>query len=453
MKNNALLISLVAACGGLLFGFDTAVIAGVTPFIQPAFGLDELGLGWAVSSVLVGCVVGTQLAGRPSDAIGRKKTLLVTALLFLIGAIGSALAATFTGFILYRILGGIAVGAASALSPVYIAEMAPPAYRGRLVSVNQLALVVGILLAFFSNYYLVGTGADNWRWMLGVGAVPASLFFLCMLFVPESPRWLLLKGRRAEALTALSRVIPRREAERELAQIEQSLDETPVGGFRELFKTRYRRLLLVGVVLAVLQQATGINAILYYTPIIFEKAGAGTDAALLQTIAVGLVNLVFTLVAMFTIDRVGRRPLLRAGALSMAVFLLLLSGLFFADRLEGYGVVLFILGFIASFAVSLGPVTWVLISEIYPNQIRGRAVSVATLALWVANFGVSYTFPVLLARWEGGCTFLFYALINLLGFFFISAFVPETKGKSLEELAVILVSKAGATHQSFNDRS
>ncbi|GAB3222316.1 sugar porter family MFS transporter [Spirosoma arcticum] len=446
MKANALFISLVAACGGLLFGFDTAVIAGVTPFIQPVFGLDALGLGWAVSSVLVGCVVGTQLAGRPSDAIGRKKTLLVTALFFLIGAVGSALATTFTGFILYRILGGIAVGAASALSPVYIAEMAPPAYRGRLVSVNQLALVVGILLAFFSNYQLVGTGANDWRWMLGVGAVPASLFFFCLLFVPESPRWLLLKGRRAEALTTLSRVLSLREAERELDQIEQSLDQTQAGGFGELVKTRYRRLLLVGIVLAVLQQATGINAILYYAPIIFEKAGAGTDTALLQTIAVGLINLIFTLVAMFTIDRIGRRPLLRAGALSMAVFLLLLSGLFFADRLEGYGVVLFILGFIASFAVSLGPATWVLISEIYPNQVRGQAVSVATLALWVANFGVSYTFPVLLARWEGGYTFLFYALINGLGFLFITAFVPETKGKSLEELEILLTTRHQVAH-------
>ena len=438
MKANALFISLVAACGGLLFGFDTAVIAGVTPFIKSVFALDDFGLGWAVSCVLVGCGIGTQLAGGPSERIGRKKMLMVTALLFFIGAIGSALADTFTVFIAFRMLGGVAVGAASALSPVYIAELAPPADRGRLVSVNQLAIVIGILLAFFSNYFLVNTGANNWRWMLGVGAVPATLFLLCLFFVPESPRWLLGKGRRTEALAALHRVVSPAEANAELAQIEQSFHQTSSGRFSELFATRYKRLLLVGVVLAVLQQATGINAILYYAPVIFEKAGAGESVALLQTIAVGLVNLVFTLVAMATIDRFGRRPLLRWGFVSMAIFLLLLSGLFFAGKLEGYGVLLFILGFIAAFAVSSGPVTWVLISEIYPNQIRGLAVSVATLALWVANFLVSYTFPVLLARLDGGYTFLIYAAINLLGFVFVSAFVPETKGKSLEELETML---------------
>ncbi len=443
MKTNALLISLVAACGGLLFGFDTAVIAGVTPYIKPAFALDDLGLGWAVSSVLVGCLVGTQLAGRPSERIGRKKMLMVTALLFFVGALGSAMAATFTGFIAFRMLGGVAVGAASALSPVYIAELAPPADRGRLVSVNQLALVIGILLAFFSNYWLIAMGADNWpghawRYMLGVGAVPAALFLFCLFFVPESPRWLLSKGRRSEALSALHRVVSPAEAEREIAQMEQSMDQMPTGRIGALFTTRHRRLLLVGVVLAVLQQATGINAILYYAPIIFGKAGAGTSVALLQTIAVGFVNLAFTVIAMITIDRAGRRPLLKGGFISMSIFLLLLSGLFFAGRLEGYGVLVFILGFIAAFAVSSGPVTWVIISEIYPNQIRGMAVSVATLALWVANFVVSYTFPLLLAHLQGGYTFLIYAGINLLGFVFVSAFVPETKGKSLEELETIL---------------
>lgn len=438
MKANALFISLVAACGGLLFGFDTAVIAGVTPFIKPVFALDDFGLGWAVSCVLVGCGIGTQLAGRPSERIGRKKMLMVTALLFFIGALGSAFASTFTVFIAFRMLGGVAVGAASALSPVYIAELAPPADRGRLVSVNQLALVVGILLAFFSNYFLVDIGVDNWRWMLGVGIVPAALFLICLFFVPESPRWLLRKGRRAEALEALHRVVSPAEANIELAQIEQSFHQTSSGRFSALFDNRYKRLLLIGVVLAVLQQATGINAILYYAPVIFEKAGAGESVALLQTIAVGLVNFVFTLIAMVTIDRAGRRPLLKGGFASMGVFLLLLSVLFFAGKLTGYGVLIFILGFIAAFAVSSGPVTWVLIAEIYPNPIRGLAVSVATLALWVANFLVSYSFPVLLARLDGGYTFLIYAAINLLGFGFVWAFVPETKGKSLEELETML---------------
>jgi SP family arabinose:H+ symporter-like MFS transporter len=438
MKGNVLVISLVAACGGLLFGFDTAVIAGVTPFIGPYFGLDELGLGWAVSSVLVGCVLGTQLAGKPSDRLGRKKTLLGTAVLFFAGALGSALAEGFGAFILYRILGGVGVGAASVLSPVYIAEIAPPARRGRLVSVNQLALVIGILVAFFTNYYLAPLGADNWRWMLGVGAVPALLFFVFLLFVPESPRWLLLKGRRPEALAVLGTIVPRAQAERELRQMEIALGETPRSGFKELFTPGYRRLLVMGIVLAVLQQATGINAILYYAPVIFEKAGSGTDVALLQTVAVGLVNLVFTLVAMATVDRFGRRPLLLLGQATMALFLLLLSAVFFLGRLEGLGVMGSLLGFIAAFAVSSGPVTWVLISEIYPNHLRGLAVSVATLALWVANFAVSYTFPAMLAGWQGGYTFLFYGVVNLLGFVFIKMTVPETKGKSLEELQYLL---------------
>lgn len=434
MKTNALLISLVAACGGLLFGFDTAVIAGVTPFLKPVFALDDLGLGWAVSCVLVGCVVGTQLAGRPGERFGPKKMLMVTAGLFLAGALGSAFATTFIGFVAFRMLGGVAVGAASALSPVYIAELAPPADRGRLVSVNQLAIVIGILGAFFSNYFLVNTGADNWRWMLGVGAVPAAGFGLCLLVVPESPRWLLRQHRRDEARLVLNRVLSPSEAEAELARIETTLGTTPTGGFDELLRPRYRRLLGIGVVLAVLQQATGINAVLYYAPIIFEKAGTGTDVALLQTVAVGLANLVCTLIAMFTIDRVGRRPLLRIGFLSMAGFLLLLSGLFFLGELEGYGVLLLILGFIAAFALSAGPVTWVLISEIYPNRIRGLAVSVATLALWVANFVVSYTFPFLLEALAGGYTFLLYAVVNGLGFVFATAFVPETRGQSLEQL-------------------
>lgn len=445
VKTNALVISLVAACGGLLFGFDTAVIAGVTPYIKPAFALDDLGLGWAVSSVLVGCVAGTQLAGQPSEWLGRKKMLMVTAVLFFIGALGSALAPSFSSFIAFRMLGGVAVGAASALSPVYIAELAPPADRGRLVSVNQLAIVIGILLAFFSNYALVSAGADNWpghvwRWMLGVGGVPAALFFVCLLFVPESPRWLLSKGRRAEALAALCRVVSPAEAGAELDRMAYVIDQKPTGPATGLFSDRYRRLLLIGVVLAVLQQATGINAILYYAPIIFAKTGAGASAALLQTIAVGFVNLTFTVVAMVIIDRLGRKPLLRWGFISMGLFLLLLSGLFFAGKLEGYSVLIFILGFIAAFAVSAGPVTWVLISEIYPNAIRGTAVSVATLALWVANFIVSYTFPFMLARLDGGYTFLIYAAINLLGFVFVTAFVPETKGKSLEELETLLAS-------------
>jgi SP family arabinose:H+ symporter-like MFS transporter len=438
MKNNVLWISLAAACGGLLFGFDTAVIAGVTPFIQPYFQLDELGLGWAVSCVLIGCAVGTQLAGKPSDMLGRKKTLLGTAVLFLIGALSSALAVSFQAFLWFRILGGVGVGAASVLSPIYIAEIAPPKLRGRLVSTNQLALVIGILIAFFSNYFLAGMGDDNWRWMLGIGAVPAFMFLVFLLFMPESPYWLFSKGQYEEARQVLNRLMLQEEAVGEWTRMQQAVQEKRTGSIRELMAPKYRRWLIAGILLAAFQQATGINAILYYAPVIFEQAGSGTDVALLQTVAVGFVNLLFTLIAMFTIDRIGRRPLLLAGEISMAGFLLLLSGVFFMGKLEGYWVMFFILGFIASFAVSSGPATWVLISEIYPTKVRSLAVSLATLALWISNFAVSYTFPVMLKYWHGGYTFLFYAGINLLAYFFIRARIPETKGKSLEEMEQFL---------------
>lgn len=436
MKPYVILISLVAACGGLLFGFDTAVISGVTPFIKPYFDLSDAGLGLAVSSVIAGCIAGTQLAGKPGDVLGRKKTLLMTALLFIISAVGTALAQSFTAFIIYRVVGGIAVGAASVLSPIYIAEIAPPGSRGRLVSVNQLAIVVGILLAFFSNYFLVDTGDNNWRWMLGVMALPALAFFLLMLSVPESPRWLYVKGKKEQARKVLEKLLNNEELPEEIARIESSASSShKASGPWTLFShKKLRWVVMLGIVLAVLQQFTGINVIMYYAPLIFEKSGSGVSNALLQTIAIGVINLVFTLLAMSIIDRVGRKPLLTAGQLFMGVFLLMLSATFFLNKMEGNLVIFFILGFIAAFAISSGPVTWVLISEIYPNHIRGTAVSVATFFLWVAGFIVSYSFPIMLHSWEGGYTFLFYAIINLVGFVFVKLSVPETKGKSLEEL-------------------
>lgn len=448
MKPYVVLISLVAACGGLLFGFDTAVISGVTPFIKPYFDLSDAGLGLAVSSVIAGCIAGTQLAGKPGDVLGRKTTLLMTALLFIISALGSALAESFTGFIIYRVVGGIAVGAASVLSPIYIAEIAPPRSRGRLVSINQLAIVIGILLAFFSNYFLVDTGDDNWRWMLGVMALPALAFFLLMLSVPESPRWLYMKGKKEQARKVLEKLLSLEELPAEVVRIEGSASSSPraSGAWSIFSEKKLRRLVVLGIILAMLQQFTGINVIMYYAPLIFEKSGTGVSNALLQTIAIGVINFVFTVLSMSIIDRVGRKPLLIAGQLFMGAFLLMLSATFFLNRMEGNLVIFFILGFIAAFAISSGPVTWVLISEIYPNHIRGTAVSVATLFLWVAAFIVSYSFPVMLHSWEGGYTFLFYAVINLAGFVFVKLFVSETKGKSLEELESSMA-KSPADHE------
>jgi len=433
MRIFVIIISLVAAFGGLLFGFDTAVISGVLPYLTTHFQLSAAEQGWAVGSVIVGCIAGTQIAGFPAEKSGRKISLLLTAALFIVTSIGTAWAPSFSAFIVFRIIGGIAIGAASALSPMYIAEVAPAAYRGRLVAINQLTIVLGILAAFFSNY-LVAEYSNSWRLMLGMQLIPAGIFFLLLLFIPESPRWLLMHNQIDKA----RKIIFKLTGTYDLPNI--SAEKTSFKSqWRELIKKPQSKMLITGIVLAVLQQFTGINVIMYYAPIIFEKAGISQADALFQTISVGIVNLIFTVIAIFFIDKIGRKKLLRIGSISMSTFLILLAGTFFLNRFEGFGVLIFILGFIASFAVSWGPAVWVLISEIYPNHLRGTAVSIATLSLWVGAFIVSYTFPLILKSFDGGYTFLFYALINLGAYFFIALRVPETTGKSLEELETILI--------------
>jgi SP family arabinose:H+ symporter-like MFS transporter len=443
VKSYVLIISAVAALGGFLFGFDTAVISGVNPFIREFFGLNEIMLGWANSSLILGAILGTQVAGKPGDLLGRKRTLMLTALLFLVSAMGSAMAASFTEFVIYRLIGGIAVGAASVISPIYIAEVSPAEHRGRLVALNQLTIVTGIFVSFFTNYRLEGIGADNWRWMLGIEGIPAVVFFGLLALVPESPRWLVVKGRWHRGQEVLQKWMDEGAARDEMKRIREAHSATEQTSFREVLRPKYRRLATIGIILAVLQQFTGINVIMYYAPLIFERAGFATGSALLQTVAVGAINFVFTILAMRFVDRIGRRPLLLVGAGSMAFFLFTLSLVFFAEMLEGYWVLVFILGFIASFAASFGPVVWVLISEIYPNHIRGVAVSLATLALWSANFVVTGTFPSMLASWDGGFAFLFYAVINLGSLVFVWFFVPETKGLSLEELEAALTGENG----------
>jgi SP family arabinose:H+ symporter-like MFS transporter len=438
VKPYVLIISAVAALGGFLFGFDTAVISGVNPFIREFFGLNEIMLGWANSSLILGAILGTQVAGKPGDLLGRKRTLMLAALLFFVSAMGSAMAMSFTEFVIYRLIGGVAVGAASVISPIYIAEVAPAEHRGRLVALNQLTIVTGIFVSFFTNYRLEGIGADNWRWMLGIEGIPALLFFGLLVLVPESPRWLVVKGRWQRGQEVMQKWMDEGEALQEIRRIREARSAAKKGTFTEILRPKYRRLAAIGIILAVLQQFTGINVIMYYAPLIFERAGFGTGSALLQTVAVGAVNFVFTILAMRLVDRVGRRPLLLVGAAAMSLSLFTLSMVFFAEMWEGYWVLVFILGFIASFAVSFGPVVWVLISEIYPNNVRGIAVSLATLALWSANFIVTGTFPSMLASWDGGLAFLFYAAINLVSLVFVWFFVPETKGLSLEELEISL---------------
>ena len=433
-------ISLIAALGGLLFGFDTAVISGTIPFITHYFSMNEVVLGWAVGSVILGAMLGLVFSGRLSDRFGRKKVLIVCAAAFAFSAVGTAMANTLVFFVMARVLGGMAVGTASMLSPLYIAEIAPASIRGKLVAMNQLTIVIGILVAFFSNYLLIDVGgADNWRWMFGAEALPAVVFFAALFFVPESPRWLAKKGDLAGAVTVLGNVREKERVAAELSDIQAVLEGEHRESLRDLLAPGLRRVLGIGILLAVFQQVTGINVVIYYAPIIFERAGSGVDAALLQTVVVGFTNLIFTLLAMRLIDRTGRKPLMLAGSAGMGIALILLSGAFLLGRTEGFGILFCIMGYVASFSASLGPVVWVVNAEIFPIKVRGLAMSVATFVLWTANFVVSSTFPWMLAHLDGGITFMLYAVMCLVTFVFVWRYVPETKGKTLEDLEKDLV--------------
>ena len=438
-------ICLVATLGGLLFGYDTAVISGAIGFLQTHFELDAAMKGWAASSALVGCFVGVAFAGELNDRLGRKVSLLASAALFLISAIGTAVPDTLTQFIIFRIIGGLGVGIASMTSPMYIAEVSPARIRGRMVSVNQFAIISGMLIVYFVNYSIVGQGDETWniqtgwRWMFGSEAIPAILLFGLMLTVPESPRFLARKGRGKEAHQVLARIDGEEHAQREMAEINTSLAEES-GSIRQLFQPRMRIVLVIGVLLAVLQQVTGINVFLYYAPEILKSvAGAETDVALLQTILIGGVNLGFTVLAIWIVDKVGRKPLMIIGATGMGISLAAI-GLASYAQVIGPWLLIFMLAYIACFAVSVGPVTWVILSEIFPTKVRGRALAIATFSLWLANFVVSQTFPMmdehpgLRAIFHGGFPFLVYAAFCVVLVIVMIRLVPETKGRSLEEI-------------------
>ena len=433
------LVASVAAVGGLLFGYDTAVIAGAIGFLQDKFHLTAAMKGWAASSALVGCIFGALFAGAASDALGRRKVLMLCAVFFLVSAVASAIPRNVTEFALARILGGLGVGAASMLSPLYIAEIAPARIRGRLVSLNQLAIVSGMLVVYFVNAGVasLGDGTWNveagWRWMFASEALPAALFLGLLFFVPESPRWLVKRGREGEAHRVLARAAGPERAQTAMAEIHAALAEEG-GSPLELLRPGLRRALLIGVVLAVLQQVTGINAILYYAPEIFKRTGEGIGTALMQTVLIGAVNVSFTLVALWLVDRAGRRVLLLAGSAVMGAGLLLVGAAFHMGKLEGPWILLSILCYIAAFAASMGPVVWVVLSEIYPTRIRGRAMSVATVILWISCYAVSQTFPVLVESLGPAGTFWIYAVLNAVAFLFVLFVLPETRGRTLEEI-------------------
>lgn len=508
-------VAAIVALGGLLMGFDASVISGVNKFVQIDFNLTDLELGFSVSSLTIIASLAMMVSGPISDRFGRRVVLKACAIIFTISAIGSALAPNFILFLIFRMLGGIGVGASLILAPMYIAEIAPPSIRGKMVSFNQLNIVVGISLAFFTNYLIIsladsdatwveslGIGEHNWRWMLGIEALPAILYFFGLYTVPRSPRWLAMKGRIDEALSVMKLFREEAEAEEDIKSVQDSLksdQNKKKASVKSLLMPSLKVVLTIGLVIGVLQQITGINSVFFYAPMIFEQSGIGTDASFIQAILVGLTNLVFTILAMLVIDKLGRKPLLAIGVSGIAIFMFLLAygfnsanynlkqeklsalsseidqslispivgkefkndveyknalkDLLGAENSKRYEselitaaidmnptlILIGIIGFVASFAISLGPVMWVLFSELFPLHVRGIAISAVGFVNSAVSAGVQFVFPWELSTIGSAPTFFIYGIFALLGLVFIIMKVPETKGKSLEELEAILV--------------
>ena len=426
-------ISFISALGGYLFGFDFAVISGALPFLQQQFGLDAYWEGFATGSLALGAIIGCLIAGNIADKLGRKKGLLVAAALFFISALCMAFSVNKDVFIASRLLAGIGVGMASMLSPMYIAEIAPADVRGRMVAINQLTIVIGILITNIVNYSLRNMGNDAWRWMFGLGIIPSGLFFMGALTLPESPRWLVNVARKEEALKILRKIGNDIFAESTLSSIQSSSTGITKQGYSAAFKKGVLHAVMIGIGLAVFQQLCGINVVFNYTPRIFQSIGVSQDNQLLQTVFIGVVNLVFTLLAMLLVDKLGRKPLMLIGAAGLCILYIIVVRMLAAGSTE---VSWFLLSSIGVYAMSLAPVTWVLISEIFPNKVRGVATSVAVLSLWAAYFVLVFTFPILFDR-LGDKTFYIYSAICLIGFAFVYFKVKETKGKTLEELEMV----------------
>ncbi len=501
-KSYTVLISLIVALGGFLLGFDSAVISGAVKGISTYFEMTDAMLGFAVGCVIFGAMAGNLMAGPLSDKLGRKKVLIGVAALFAISATWSALASGYTEFIIARIIGGVGIGGAILIAPIYIAEIAPPKLRGSLVSFNQLNIVIGISVAYFSNYFLVNYGDESWRWMLGVEAIPALIYFFSLFTVPKSPRWLLLNQNKSEeAQIVLQKIGGKAYAANTLEEIHKghNTKQDAAGGLSDLFKNKYATILIIALGIAFFQQITGINAIFYYAPTIFEQAGGSTDSSFLQAIVVGLTNLVFTLVAIWLIDRLGRKPLLLIGTSFMTVALFMATFAFYnatydfnaqsikkvsdpiiKEQLMGYQgmtfnsqsalfdriktdldadqfiefkrnqitnfininsnlVLVAILLYVAAFAISLGPVMWTLLSEIFPTNIKGVAISIVGFFNSLVSFSVTQVFPWELSNLGPTMTFAIYGLLSFVAILFVSKYVIETKGKSLEEVEKLLV--------------
>lgn len=500
-KSYTVLISLIVALGGFLLGFDSAVISGAVKGITTYFEMTDAMLGFAVGCVIFGAMAGNLLAGPMADRFGRKQVLIIVAALFAVSATWSALATGYTEFIIARIIGGVGIGGAILIAPIYIAEIAPPKLRGSLVSFNQLNIVIGISVAYFSNYFLVNYGDESWRWMLGVEAIPAVIYFLSLFTVPRSPRWLVQKLNKVKvAQKVLQKIGGEEYAEVTLAEIQRGVEKKEEKGkLSDLFKNRYATIMIIALGIAFFQQITGINAIFYYAPTIFEQAGGSTDSSFLQAIVVGLTNLIFTIVAIWLIDRLGRKPLLLIGTGFMTIALLMatmafnnatynfndetlkkvttvqmqeilsdfegktfdsqselfegIKGKFNNDQfldfkrnqitnfidIDATLVLIAILMYVAAFAISLGPVMWTLISEVFPSKIKGIAISVVGFFNSLVSFSVTQVFPWELTNLGPTLTFAIYAALSLLAVLFVYRYVIETKGKTLEQVEELLI--------------
>ncbi len=451
------MICLVAAMGGLLFGYDWVVIGGAKPFFISHFGLEKSTnlVGWAMSSALVGCMIGAVMSGMLSDRFGRKRLLILAGLLFSASAVGTAMAGSFSAFVWYRLLGGLGIGLASNLSPMYIAEVSPAETRGRFVSINQLTIVIGVVLAQAVNWAIARNmpadfteqqilnswyGQVGWRWMFGAETLPAAGFFALMFFVPESPRWLVKNGQASAAEKILARLGGDAYGRTEVAEIKRTLAEEEIAHVRfgDLLEPRLMRVILIGVILAGLQQWCGINVIFYYAEDVFKEAGYSVSSIMLNIVYTGAIMLVFTFVAIAAVDRLGRKPLMLIGSGGLAV-LYALIGTSFYFQVKGLHVLILVLAAIAFYAFTLAPITWVLLSEIFPNRIRGAAMAISVFVLWVTCWALAQVFPAMNANLGAAGSFWIFGAVCLAGFVYILKVLPETRGKSLEQIESELV--------------
>lgn len=434
MKNKVTIQAIIIALGGFLFGYDIAVISGTTASLETLFSLTKFELGFTVAIALIGTIIGTTIIGKPADKYGRRLVLQFAAIVFATAALGSALAFNWYMLLFFRFVQGLIVGAVSVVVPMYIAEISPAKRRGQLVALNQFNVVTAILAAYLVNYLIANlVGASSWRWMIGVEVIPASLFFILLFIAVPSPRWLVLKNKPDEA-TKIFGTLGFENPKAEVSQIQDSLKTSDNSQAMRLFSKENYFPVITTILIAMFNQLAGINAIIYYAPRIFEMTGLGQNAALLQSISIGATNLLFTFLALFLIDKVGRRTLLMVGSVGMIVFLSLIARAFFLNSFDGYSVMFYLIGFIAFFAVSQGAVLWVFISEIFPNNVRVKGQALGSFTHWVMAAIVSWSFPIVtnMPAIGGGYSFAFFALMMLLHFVFAWKVIPETKGKTLE---------------------